>query len=120
MYLIIDKVDEDIECNCSKEKNGTKYLVFHSTDKKKESTQRKKYTETWHGIKNEIERINGSKKGEYDKDFKQIKLNTEDNLPLNKPLKLRLLTMNVRRLFEEDNDIYPQLYLDNFLYELCI
>ena len=54
----------------------------------------KKYTELWDGIKNEIQTINDGKKSEYDKDFMKIKFNTDDNLPLNKPLKLHLLTIN--------------------------
>ena len=117
-YLINGKVDEHIECNSIKEKNGSKYLVFDSTDKNKEAL--KKYKENLDGIKNEIETINGSKKGEYDKDFMKIKLNTDDNLPLSDPLKLHLLTMVVRSLLEDDNDFYLELCLDDFLYELCV
>ena len=49
-----------IECNSTQEKNGSKYLVFDSTDQSKEEL--KKYTELRDGIKNEIETINGSKK----------------------------------------------------------
>ena len=79
LYLIIGKVDGHIE-----EKNGSKYLVFDSTDENKEVL--KKYTELWDGIKNEIETINGGKKGEYGKDFMKIKFNVDNNLPLNKPL----------------------------------
>ena len=48
----------------------------------------------------------------------KIKFNTDDNLPLNKPLKLHLLTIIVRCIFEEDGKFYPQLYLDDCLYEL--
>ena len=113
LYLIIDEVDGHIE-----EKNGSKYLVFDSTDKNKEAL--KKYKETQDGIKNEIETINGSIKGEYDKGFMKIKLNTDDNLPLSDPLKLHLLTMVVRSLLEDDNDFYLELCLDDFLYELCV
>ena len=59
MFLIIGKVDKPIE-----ENNGNKHLVFdstelHSTVENKEVI--KKYTELWHGIKNETETINGSK-----------------------------------------------------------
>ena len=50
------------------------------------------------------------KKGKYCKDFMKIKLNTDDNLLLNKPLKLHLLTIIVRCIFEEDGKFYPQLY----------
>ena len=42
-----------------KEKNGTKYLFFDTTDENREVL--KKYTELWDGIKNEIETINDSK-----------------------------------------------------------
>ena len=83
MYLIIGKVDGHIE-----EKNGSKYLVFDSADENKEVL--KKYTELWDGITNKIKTINGGKKGEYGKDFMKIKFDTDDNLPLHKPLKLHL------------------------------
>ena len=82
-----------------KKKNGSKYLVFDSTDKNKDVL--KKYTKLWHGIKNEIETTNGGEKCEYGKDLMEIKFNTEDNLPLNKPLKLYLLTIIVGCIFEE-------------------
>ena len=111
LYLIIGKVDGHI-----KENNRNKYLVFDSTDENKKIF--KKYRELWDGIKNEIETINGGKKAEYSKDFMKIKFNTDDNLPLNKPLKLHLLTIIVRCIFQEDGKFYPQLYLDNCLYEV--
>ena len=92
LYLIIGKVDGHI-----KENNGNKYLVFDSIDENKEVL--KKYIELWDGIKNKTETVNGAKKGEYGKDFMKIKFNTYDNLPLNKPLKLQMLTMVVRCIF---------------------
>ena len=49
----------------------------------------------------------------------KIKLNTNDNLPLSKPLKLHLLTVIVRCIFE-DGKFYTQLYLDDCLYELRV
>ena len=59
-----------------------------------------KYTELWDGIKNKIETINGSKEGEYGNDFMKIKFDTDDNLPLNTPLKLRMLTIIIRSAYE--------------------
>ena len=56
--MIIGKVDGHTECNSVEEKNGSKYLVFDSTDKNKEVL--KKYTELWDGNNNGIEAINGS------------------------------------------------------------
>ena len=110
MSLITGQVVGYIE-----EDNGNKYIVFDSADENKEVL--KKYTELWDGIKNEIETINGGKKGEYGKVFMKIKLNTDDNLPLSKPLKLHLLTIIVRCVFEEDGKFYLQLYLGDCLYE---
>ena len=119
LYLIICEVDGHIECNSiESKKNGSKYLVFDSTDENKEAL--KKCTEFWDGIKNETETINGRKKGEYGKGFMKVKCNADDNLPLNKPLKLHLLTIIVRSIFEEDGKFYVQLYLDDCLYELRI
>ena len=121
LYLKTGKVGGHIECNSverssAEENNGSKYLVFDSTDENQEVL--KKDTKLWDVIKNEIETINGGKKGEYGKDFMKIKFNTDDNLPLNKPLKLHLLTIIVRCIFEEDGKFYPQLHLDDCLYEL--
>ena len=50
----------------------------------------------------------------------KIKFDADDNLPLNKPLKLPLLTLIVRCIFEEDGKYYLQLYLDDCLYELSV
>ena len=69
-------------------------------------------------IKNEIETIKGGKKCEYAKDFMKIKFNSDNDLPLNKPLKLHMLTIIVRYVFEEDGKFYSQVYLDGCLYEL--
>ena len=72
----------------------------------------KKYSKLWNVIKNEIETINGSKEYEYGKNFMKIKFDTNDNLPLNKTLKLHI------SVFEENSKFYPQIYLDECLYEL--
>ena len=55
---------------------------------------------------------------EYGKDYMKFKFNSDDNLPLNKILKLHDLTMIVRCVFEEDGKYYPQVFLDECLYEL--
>ena len=46
----------------------------------------KKYDEVWEGVKKEIETINGGKKVEYGKDFKKIRFESNDDLPMNKPV----------------------------------
>ena len=100
MYLTIGKVNWHIE-----EKNESKYLDFDSVDENKEVLE--KCTKLWDGIKIETETINGGKKSEYGKDSIKIKFNTDHNFPLNKPLKLDLLTLIFRCILEEDSKFYP-------------
>ena len=83
LYLIIDQVDGYIE-----EKNGNKDLTLVSTDKNKEVLI--KYTE----LQDKIEKINGDEAGEYGKVFMKIRFESNDNLPLNKILKLHNLTID--------------------------
>ena len=52
------------------------------------------------------------------KDFMKVKFSRNDNLPLNKMLKFHMLTVIVRSVFEEDGKYYPQVFLDECLYEL--
>ena len=48
----------------------------------------------------------------------RIKCNTDVDLPLNKILKLHSLTIIVSSVFEEDDKYYPQVFLDECLYEV--
>ena len=50
----------------------------------------------------------------------KTKFNSDDNLPLNKPLKFDNMTITIRSVFQEDGKLYPQVFLDNTLYELNI
>ena len=55
---------------------------------------------------------------DYEKDYMKIKFNSDDNLPLNKQLKFHLMNITIRSVFEEDGKRYPQVFLDDTLYEL--
>ena len=81
-------------------KKINKFLTFASTDKRKEPLA--KYTKLRYEIKNLIDKID-DKPGQYEKDFVKIKFNSDDNLSLNKILKLHMLAVIVRRVFKEDN-----------------
>ena len=50
----------------------------------------------------------------------KMKFNSDDDLPLNKPLKFHSMTITNRTVFEEDGKLYPQVILDDTLYELSI
>ena len=50
----------------------------------------------------------------------KIKFNSNDDLPLNKPLRFHSMTIIIRSAFEEDGKRYPQVFLDDTLYELSV
>ena len=60
----------------------------------------------------------GSSECDYEKDYMNIKFNSDDNLPLNKLLKFHNMTITIRYVFEKDGKLYPQVFLDDTLYEL--
>ena len=66
-------------------------------------------------FKKNNEKINDGKKIEYEKDLKKNRFESNDDLPLNKPIKLRLLTIIIRSIFSENGKLYPQLFLDEAL-----
>ena len=112
LYLTIAHASGYIE-----EKGVNKYLVFNSTDENKELL--KKYNDVFNGIMDKIKEISNDE-CDYEKDYMKIKFNSDDDLPLNKPLKFHLVTITIRYLFEEDGKLYWQVFLDDALYELSI
>ena len=112
MYLRIDHASGYIE-----EKDVNKYLVFDSTDENKELL--KKYNYVFNGTRDKIEEIS-SGEWDYEKYYMKIKLESDDDVPLNKSLKFNLMTITIRSVFEEEGKLYPQVYLHYTLYELNI
>ena len=112
LYLTISHASGYIE-----EKGVNKYLVFDSTDENKELL--KKYNDVFNGIRDKIKEIS-SGECDYEKDYMKIKFNCDYNLPLNKPLKFHMMTIIIRSVFDEDGKLYPQVFLDDALYELSI
>ena len=112
LHLLVNHANGYIE-----EKYRNKYLIFDSTDESKELLR--KYNDVWGGIKDKIEEVSS---GEYDyeKDYKKIKFNSDDDLPLNKQVKFHNITIIIRSVFEEDGKLYSQVFLDDTLYELSI
>ena len=100
-----------------RKKNGNKYLMFDSANENKELL--KKYNDVSNGIKNKIKEVS-SGECDYEKDYMKIQFNSDNNLPLNKPLKFHNTTITIRSVFEEDGKLYPQVFIDGSLYELSI
>ena len=112
LYFHIDQASGYVE------KEGMKkYLVFDTTDQNKKLL--KKYDNVWNGINNKIKEVSDSE-FDYGKDYMKIKFNSDDDSPLNKRLKFHLLTITVRCVFGEYGKLYPQLFLDDSLYELNV
>ena len=110
LYLSIHNASGYIE-----EINEDKYLVFDVRDKNKELLKR--YDDVFNGLIDKIKKIDDDWL-EYTKDYTKIKFNSDDNLPLNKPLKFYQMTITIRCVFSEDNKLYPQLFLDEALFSL--
>ena len=64
------------------------------------------------GIKSEIETINGGKEMFYEKIYRRIGVNIDDDLPLNKQLRFPTLTIIIRCVLQNGTKLYPQIYLD--------
>ena len=110
LYLRIDNANGYIE-----EINEDKYLVFDVTYENKKLLKR--YDDVFNGIMDKIKKIDDDWL-EYAKDYMKIKFNSDDNLPLSKQLKFYNMTVTIRCVFEEDNKLYPQVFLDEALYSL--
>ena len=95
--------------------NEDKYLVFDVTDEDKKLLER--YDDVFNGNMSKIKKIDDDWL-EYAKDYMKIKISSDDSLPLNKPLKFYNMTVTIRCVFEEDNKLYPQVFLDEALYSL--
>ena len=77
----------------------------------------KKYNDVFNGIRGKIKEV-CSDECNYENGYIKIKFNSDDNLPLNKPLKFGLMTITIRSVFKEDGKLYPQVFLDDTLYKL--
>ena len=93
-------------------------MVFESKDENKELL--KKWNVVFNGIRDKIKAINGGKENDYENNYMKIKFNSDDDLPLNKPLKFRLVTITIRSVFKEDGKLYLQVFLVDALYKLNV
>ena len=68
-------------------------------------------------MRDKIKEIN-SNECDYEKQYMKIKFNSDDDLPLDKSPRFTLMTITIRCVFEENGKLYPQVFLDDTLYEL--
>ena len=87
-------------------------------DTDRNSEMLKKYADVWNGVKDSIKELNSSELGKNDKDYMKIIFNSDDDIPLNKVLNLLTITVIIRNIFEKNAEYYPQIFLDECLYEV--
>ena len=62
------------------------------------------------GIKIEIKAINSGKENDYGKDYMKIKFNSDNDLPLNRPLRFYAMTIINRSVFEEGGNFIRKIF----------
>ena len=82
-------------------------MELHSIDENKELL--KKYNDVFNGIRDKIKEVSNDE-CDYEKDYMKIKFNSDDNLPLNRPLNFHKMTITIRSVFEEDGKLYPKVF----------
>ena len=77
----------------------------------------KKLANIWKSIRAKTEE-NTSGIVQYDKDYMKIKFESNDNLPTNNIVNMHQVTIIIRSIFAQNDKLYPELFLDDALYEL--
>ena len=97
------------------EKDGDKYIIISSEN----GDIMQKYQGVFDGIKEIIKRVNDySHPIKYDNNYMKIKFNTNDNIILNKNIYFSTISIIIRSVTQKDDKYYPQLFLDDYLYEV--
>ena len=77
----------------------------------------KKYDQVFSEIKHHIIKIDGVDSN-YNSDYDKIKLLSDVNLPLGKLVYFPTMTVIIRCVFKQNGVYYPQIYLDDCLYQI--
>ena len=112
LYLYVNHASGYIE-----EKGVNKYLIFGSLDENKELL--KKYKVVFNGIMGKVKEVSNDESDD-EKDYMKIKFNSDDSLPLNKPLNFYNMIISIKSVFKEDGKLYPEVFLDDTLFGLII
>ena len=76
-----------------------------------------KLDQVFNGIKYHIKKLNREKVN-FDSHFDKIRFISNDLLPLGKSSYFPTLTIVIRCVFKQNEVFYPQVYLDDALYQL--
>ena len=109
LHLIISKVS----CSVRKE-NGIKYSKIETSHSE---TALNKWNQVFDFIKYHIKK-NNNEEVNFNDDFHKIKFITDDSLRLDKLIYFPTYTVVIRCVFKQGDLFYPQVYLDDALYQL--
>ena len=77
-----------------------------------------KHQEVFNKLKEIIKKINDySQPIKYDDNYMEIKFDTDDNTSLNKIIYIPTITIIIRSITKSENKYYPQVFLDDCLYQ---
>ena len=99
------------------EVNKSKYWTPVPTNESKEKIEN--YQQQWSKTRNLIKSITKNSDN-YDEKYRKIKFNSDDELPLNKTIKIPSMVIVVKAVSHKNNKSYPQVFLDECLYKLWI
>ena len=89
-----------------------KYLTLVPTNESKEKL--KKYEELWIKIRDLIRSITKrsitKNLDDYDEKYIKVKIDSDNELPLNKTIEIPIMTIVVRAFFNENNIYYPHVF----------
>ena len=110
LYLHFSKVNGYLE-----QTNKNKYLTLVPTNESKEIIE--KIEELWSKIRDLIRPVIKNS-DDYDEKCRKNKLDSDDNLPLNKTIEYQNVTIVVEAISYENKEYYPQVFLNEFLDKL--
>ena len=76
----------------------------------------RKFANIWKRIRAKIEETSDDFV-QYDKGYMKIKFESNDILPTDNIINMHQVTIIIRLVFQKDDKLYPQIYLDDCLYK---
>ena len=80
-------------------------------------SQKMMYARIWEEVLKVINEVADNKLGDYSKDYSVITIDSDDVLLLNSMINIRSLTIIIKSVLSKDNNFYPQIYLNYYLYK---
>ena len=77
----------------------------------------RRFANAFKNIRAEIEENTGGFV-KFDKNYRSIKFESNDDLPIDNIVDMHLITIIIKSVFAQNGKFYPQLFLDDALYDV--